>query len=107
MRSKRSDASEIRPSERLVRLIDSGSKQADSSKMFTVFSETSVSSPPITPAKATGPLGSQIIRVEVVNGRSVPSNVVRRSPSSARRTMMAARPCESRPNVSRSKAWRG
>ena len=60
VRSKRIEASLTRPSERLVRLIDAGLKLADSSSTLTVASETSVASPPMTPASATGPVGSQM-----------------------------------------------
>ena len=53
-----------------------------------VPSLTSVCSPPMTPASAIGPEGSQISRSSEVSLRSTPSKVVIISPGLARLTMI-------------------
>ena len=63
-------------------------KVATSRRMFVVSSVTSVSSPPMTPATATGPPGSVIRSCSGPKVCSIPSNVVIFSPGMARRTMM-------------------
>ncbi len=66
-RSNLSDASEISPSRRLVRLVEEALKHAASRRMSVVASETSVVSPPITPASAIGPDGSVMRSVSVAS----------------------------------------
>ena len=56
-----------------------------------VSSVTSVSRPPMTPAKATARSGVAMTVMSLVSARSSPSSVVRCSPSAAARTTMGAR----------------
>ncbi len=64
-----------RPARMLTR-----SKLAASSSTFVVLSETSVSSPPMTPARAIGPAASAITSVSGVSLRSTLSRVTSVSP---------------------------
>ena len=101
-RSKRYAASVRRPSAREVRRIETGWNQALSSRTRVVLSVTSVSAPPITPARPTARRGSAITSIESSRTRSCPSRVVKRSPFPARRTTIVASL-----TVSQSKAWSG
>jgi len=65
---------------------DSGSNRADSSKTLTVAAETSLSSPPITPASATGRMASAITSISGASARSFPSMLTSFSPGRAWRT---------------------
>ena len=83
----------ISPRLRLVRLVRPASNVAASSRMFTVSSVTSVSRPPMTPARATAPCsGVEMTVMSLVRVRFSPSSVVSGSPSCAARTTMCARP---------------
>jgi hypothetical protein len=72
-----------------------GSKLAASSRTLVVSSMTSLSSPPMIPAIATGRSPSVISRSAASSLRTVPSSVLISSPERARRTTM-------RPPASRS-----
>jgi hypothetical protein len=61
---------------------------APSSRMLRVFSLTSDSAPPITPAMESAPALSQTSTLKSSRGRSTPSRVVRRSPGCALRVRM-------------------
>ncbi len=61
---------------------------ADSMAISVVASVISLSAPPMTPAMPMGPSESAMIRVSGVSSRSTWSSVSRRSPGSARRTMI-------------------
>ena len=63
-----------------------GSKLAASRRMFVVLSRTSVSSPPMIPAKAIAPSASAMTRSSGSSFRGFPSRVVNSSPLRARRT---------------------
>ncbi len=89
-RSNRVDASDRRPSLRLVFAIVIRSQTAASSRTLVVVSLISVAAPPITPARLIGssaPL--QTTPSAAVNDRSTSSRVVRTSPSDAIRTRIA------------------
>ncbi len=62
------------------------SKWAASMTTEVVASDSSVLSPPMTPAMPIGPLSSVISRSSVESGRSTSSSVVIDSPCAARRT---------------------
>ena len=66
-----------------------GSNDAASSRTVVVVAVTSVSSPPRTPASATGPAASAITRWSGVSSRVTPSSVTSVSPALARRTAIA------------------
>jgi hypothetical protein len=67
-------------------MIPTGSKFAASSRMSAVSSLSSVSSPPMIPARATPRSASAITRSDGSSFRSSPSSVRSSSPGSARRT---------------------
>ena len=100
-RSKRLAASDGSLCRLEVRKIRTGSQWAASMKMFVVVSDSSVVSPPITPASPIGPESSVIRTSSAVRVRSAPSRVRSRSPSSASRTRIGPA------SVSRSKPWIG
>ena len=100
-RSKRLDASDGSLWRRSVRKIATGSQCAASMKMLVVVADSSVVSPPITPASPIGPESSVISRSSVDSSRSAPSRVVTRSPARARRTTIGPA------SLSRSKPWMG
>ena len=106
-RSKRMEASLMRSSPRLVREMWPESKRALSSSTSTVPSSISESSPPMTPASATGVSPSSVMRpMSAVQTRSWPSSVVMRSPSRAARTTMWRLPSRSE-SLPKSKACSG
>ncbi len=84
-RSKRIEASVLRPSRLLVRRTEAGRKQALSSAMRVVPGPTSDARPPITPPTAAARAASAITSMSGSSARSTPSSVVSRSPASARR----------------------
>ena len=86
-RSKRIDASVLRPSFLLVRRTDAGSKYALSIATRVVVADTSDARPPITPATATAWSRSAITSIDASSVRASPSRVVSRSPAFAMRTM--------------------
>ena len=65
-----------------------GSKMADSTMTSVVPSPTSDAAPPMTPAIPSGPPGSAMSSVSGSSSRTTWSRVSRRSPGSARRTMI-------------------
>ena len=69
-----------------VRRMFVGWKVADSRRTVDVFSDTSESKPPMTPASATGVSASAMTSISVVSGCSTPSNMTSFSPFRARRT---------------------
>src|SRR5699024_4285872 len=94
-RSKRLEASEGRRWRRAVRATEIGSKVAASSTMSVVPAETSVDSPPITPARPSTrapspPSLSVISRSSGSSVRVTSSRVVSSSPGRARRTTIGA-----------------
>ena len=91
MRSKRLDASDGNPCRRKVWETLAGAKVAASSTMAVVSAETSVVSPPMTPAIPIGPESSVISRSSAVSVRRTPSRVVISSPSVASLTRIG--PC--------------
>ncbi len=78
-----------------------GSKVAASSSTFRVEAEISLVLPPMTPARATGPVPSVITMSLTSNARSIPSRVFMTSPGLARRTTMGPT------SLSKSNACRG
>ena len=68
------------------------SKAALSSRTLVVAAVTSVSSPPMTPASATGPTASAMTRCAGFSERVTLSSVTSVSPSRARRTVIAGVP---------------
>ena len=74
------------PSASAVWRMDVPSKFADSKTTSTVSSTISLFSPPMTPARPMGFSPSAMTSIPALSGRTTPSSVVRRSPSSARRT---------------------
>ena len=87
--SKREDDSERRLRRPLVLRIDLPLKTAASRTTRVDFSEISVASPPMTPARATGLSATVITRSLVSNSRSSPSKVTNFSPARASRTRMS------------------
>ena len=85
--SKRFDASLLRPSFLEVSLTLVESKLAASSKIFLVSLVTSVSNPPITPARPTAFSPSAITSIDESSSLSSPSMVFRISPSFASLTI--------------------
>ena len=69
-----------------LRRMPIGSKFAASSRSSVVASDTSLSSPPMIAASATGRSASAMTRSSVVSARMVPSRVRSSSPLRARRT---------------------
>ena len=90
-RSLRLPASEVILWRRPVRYIDTASQWAASTRIDVVVPDISVVSPPITPPSPMIPESSVTTRSAGSRARSVPSRVVSRSPSRARRTTIA--PC--------------
>ena len=101
-RSKRYDASVLRPWRREVRRMPPGWNQADSRSTRVVPAEISESPPPITPASALPRSRSAMRRSSGSSARSLPSRVTSFSPGRAVRTTIS-RPA----TLSRSKAWSG
>ncbi len=101
-RSKRDDASVLRPSRLLVRRTDAGLKYALSNTTVRVVGEISDALPPMTPATACARSRSAMTSISASSVRATPSSVVSRSPAVARR-IRSAPPAR----VSRSKAWSG
>ena len=85
-RSLRFPASEVSLWRLPVRNIDTASQCAASTSTRVVVSDISVVSPPMTPPSPMIPLSSVTTRSSGERARSVPSSVVSRSPSVARRT---------------------
>ena len=85
-RSLRLPASEVSLCRRPVRNIAVASQCADSTSTRVVVSDISVVWPPMTPPRPMIPESSVTTRSSVDRARSVPSRVVSRSPSAARRT---------------------
>jgi hypothetical protein len=86
----------------LVRRMLTLLKLAASSRTLVVLSDTSLSAPPMTPARATASDASAIASMSGSNRRCTPSSVVSGSPGRARRTMIFPPPIRSK-----SKACRG
>ena len=84
--SNLADASVRIPRAMAVLRIETPLKLADSNTTSTVSSTISLFSPPIIPAKPTARCSSAITSIEEFSWRTLPSNVVSVSPSSARRT---------------------
>ena len=80
------EASVLSPSFLEVCLTEEPTKLADSRTTVSVSGLISESSPPITPATATGPFASFIISMESSKLLSTPSRVVNFDPSSATST---------------------
>ncbi len=90
-RSLRLPASEVMRCRRPVRNIDVASQWAASTRMLVVVSDISVVRPPMTPPRPMMPESSVTTRSSADRVRAVPSRVVSRSPSRARRTTIG--PC--------------
>src|SRR5581483_8459451 len=95
-RSKRCDASLWSASRLAVRRMTGGAKLALSSRIARVEAVTSESSPPITPASATGVSPSQTSRSSGASSLSTPSRVVNFLTAPARRTRIFFRARRSR-----------
>ena len=86
--SNLADASVRMPRARAPLRMQVPSKQADSNTTSAVSETISLFSPPMMPARPTARCSSAMTRWFAVRVCSLPSRVVRRSPSRARRTMI-------------------
>ena len=86
--SNLAEASVRIPRARAVRRMEVPLKLADSKTTSTVSSTISLFSPPMMPARPTARVSSAMTSMEEFRFRTLPSRVVRDSPSLARRTMI-------------------